>query len=57
MDDFLETNVARQLVDIVTVVNELADVPAHVTDAGLGHRNSFETFCDNGHVFFLAKCD
>ena len=43
MDDFLVAHAAGELVDVVAAINELADVAAHISDAGFGSDDSFES--------------
>ncbi|MEI9896669.1 MAG: hypothetical protein WDN28_23110 [Chthoniobacter sp.] len=42
VDDFLVADLAGQFIDVVAAVNELADVSAHIADAGFGRDDSFK---------------
>ena len=49
VDDFLVADLAGEFIDVVAAVDELADVAAHVSDAGFSGDDSFETSGDNSH--------
>ena len=44
VDHFLERHLARQFVDVVTAINQLANVALDITEPGGGGNHAFKTF-------------
>lgn len=51
VNDFLVGRFAGEFVDVITTINELADVAAHVAEPGIGGNDSFESFAKTGRGF------
>ena len=49
MDHFLVADFAGEFIDVVAAIDELADVAAHISDAGFSGDDSFKTSSDDGH--------